>query len=122
MHPHEVVHLEHDGRVLLVDAAGKGPRLPVSGRMSTDAMLRLPTRNEVDAMEIPWLEFRPTRIRFGDQICMVIKGYPKIDWPSHWALKDNLISDNSVHPIAREAIYRSIHRLVSKVMICNNQN
>jgi ADP-ribose pyrophosphatase YjhB (NUDIX family) len=50
----------------------------------------------------------------------VIKGYPKIAWPSHWALKDDLISDNAVHPIAREAVYRSIHRLVSKVMICND--
>ena len=73
MHPHEVVHLEHDGRVLLVDASGKGPCLPVPGRMSTEAMLRLPTRNEVAAMEIPWLEFRPTRIRFGDQVFMAIK-------------------------------------------------
>ena len=122
MHPHEVVNLEHDGRVLLVDAAGKGPCLQILGRMSTDAMLRLPTRDEVDAMEIPWIEFRPTRIGFGDQVCMVIKGYPKIDWPSHWALKDDLISDNAVHPIAREAIYRSIHRLVYKVMICNDEN
>ena len=120
MHPREVVHLEHDGRVLLVDESGHGPMLPTPGRICLDTTLRLPTRDEVDAMEIPWVEFNPTRIKFGDQICMVIKGYPKIDWPSHWALKDDLISDNSVHPIAREAIYRSLHRLVSKVMICND--
>ncbi len=120
MHPREVVHLEHDGRVLLVDESGHGPMLPTPGRIRLDTTLRLPTRDEVDAMEIPWVEFNPTRIQFGDQTCMVIKGYPKIDWPSHWALKDDLISDNGVHPIAREAIYRSLHRLVSKVMICND--
>ena len=34
--------------------------------------------------------------------------------------KDDLISDNSVHPVAREAIYRSIHRLVSKVVVRNS--
>jgi ADP-ribose pyrophosphatase YjhB (NUDIX family) len=51
----------------------------------------------------------------------VQKGYPKIDWPEHWALKDDIIADNSVHPIAREAIYRSLHRLVSKVMITNSK-
>ena len=38
-----------------------------------------------------------------------------------WAWKDECISDDAVHPIAREAIYRSIHRLVSKVMVLNPQ-
>jgi ADP-ribose pyrophosphatase YjhB (NUDIX family) len=47
---------------------------------------------------------------------------PNIDWPSHWTWKDEVISDNSVHPVAREAVYRSIHRLVSKVIIQNQQN
>ena len=37
-------------------------------------------------------------------------------------IKDNLISDNSVHPVAREAIYRSVHRLVSKVIIRNDHD
>ena len=62
------------------------------------------------------------RIKFSDGEYWVIKGYPKIDWPSEWAWKDSIVSDNCVHPIAREAIYRSIHRLVSKVVIKNNQN
>ena len=62
------------------------------------------------------------RIIFGNQVVRVIKGYPKIQWPKDWAWKDNLISDNCVHPVAREAIYRSVHRLVSKVVIRNDQN
>lgn len=121
MHPKEVVHLEHDGRVLLVDGTGQGPQLPVPGRMDNETVLRLPTRIEIEAMDIPWQEFRQTRIDFAGDVTMVVKGYPKIEWPRHWALKDDLISDNAVHPVAREAIYRSIHRLVAKVMICNDQ-
>ena len=31
-----------------------------------------------------------------------------------------MVSDNSVHPVARESIYRSVHRLVSKVIIRND--
>jgi 8-oxo-dGTP diphosphatase len=121
MHPSEVVHLEHDGRVLLVNGSGEGPCLPVPGRNQVDEVIRLPTRTEVDALGIPWQEFRSTRIQFSEAPTTVVKGYPKIDWPRHWALKDDLISDNAVHPIAREAVYRSIHRLVAKVMICNDQ-
>ena len=49
----------------------------------------------------------------------VIKAHPEIEWPEHWAWKDECISDDAVHPIARESIYRSIHRLVSKVMVLN---
>ena len=29
MHPLEVVHLEHDGKVFLVDEQGNGPQLPI---------------------------------------------------------------------------------------------
>tara|TARA_B100001564_G_scaffold5608_1_gene4903 strand:- start:12 stop:569 length:558 start_codon:yes stop_codon:yes gene_type:complete len=51
----------------------------------------------------------------------VIKAHPEIEWPEEWAWKDECISDDAVHPIARESIYRSIHRLVSKVMILNSE-
>ena len=50
-----------------------------------------------------------------------VKAYPSIAWPDEWAWKDGCVSDNNVHPVARDAIYRSIHRLVSKVMICNTE-
>lgn len=121
MHPNEVVHLEHDGRVLLVDESGQGPCLPEPGRQSTSEHMRLPSKAEISSMGIPWKEIGRTRVELSGEVTIVIKGYPQIEWPQHWALKDDLISDNAVHPVAREAIYRSIHRVVSKVMICNDQ-
>ena len=120
MHPVEVVHLEHDGKVLLVNEKGEGPQKPVPGRREISEQLRLPTRTEIDSMGIEWKQLRETRVVFGTMVHRVIKGYPKIDWPKNWAWKDEMIADNAVHPVAREAIYRSIHRLVSKVMICND--
>tara|TARA_B100001142_G_scaffold299511_1_gene323497 strand:- start:326 stop:1042 length:717 start_codon:yes stop_codon:yes gene_type:complete len=120
MHPTEVVHLEHDGKVLLVNENGDGPHLPIQGRQNDSVQLRLPTSEEIVRMGIEWDAIRETRIVFGTLVYRVVKGYPKIDWPKHWAWKDEMIADNSVHPVAREAIYRSIHRLVSKVMICND--
>lgn len=120
MHPAEVVHLEHDGKVLLVDENGMGPQIPIQGRHEESAQLRLPTSEEIEQIGIEWNFIRETRIVFGTLVYRVIKGYPNIDWPKNWAWKDEMIADNSVHPVAREAIYRSIHRLVSKVMICND--
>ena len=120
MHPAEVVHLEHDGKVLLVDENGMGPQIPIQGRQEESSQLRLPTSEEIEQMGIEWNFIRETRIVFGTLVYRVIKGYPNIDWPKNWAWKDEMIADNSVHPVAREAIYRSIHRLVSKVMICND--
>mgnify|MGYP001209324363 CR=1 FL=1 len=120
-HPDTVVHLEHDGQVLLVNEQGEGPQLPVQGRMEASPIMRLPTQQEIQSMGIEWQKKRVTIIDFAGSSVSVQKGYPKIDWPEHWALKDDLIADNSVHPIAREAIYRSLHRLVSKVMITNSK-
>ena len=45
-----------------------------------------------------------------------------IDWPGEWAWKDSVISDNAVDPVARESVYRTIHRVVSKVMVINSRN
>jgi ADP-ribose pyrophosphatase YjhB (NUDIX family) len=118
-HPQTVVHLEHDGKVLLVDDEGTGPQLPVKGRQTVEKQLRFPTIEEIKSFQIDWNQILKIRIDFDGGIVNVIKGYPKISWPKNWAWKDDLISDNSVHPIAREAIYRSIHRLVSKVIVRN---
>lgn len=121
MHPNEVIHLEHDGKILLVDESGNGPMTPAMGRMDNEAGLRLPTADEVEALGIEWEEKRRAALYFSNRRYTVIKGYPKIEWPKHWAWKDEIISDNGVHPVARESVYRSIHRLVSKVMILNDQ-
>ena len=120
MHPKQVIHLEHDGKVLLVDDEGNGPMKPVQGRNGGGPNLRFPTLSEVESLGFPVQQKGTTVLRFGEHSYEVLKGYPKIDWPKNWAWKDNCIADNCVHPVAREAIYRSLHRLVSKVMVQNS--
>lgn len=119
-HPQTVVHLEHDGKVLLVDESGNGPQIPEKGRVANGEVLRFPTKQEIESKGIEWNEILSVEINFNNEIFNVVKGYPKISWPENWAWKDDLISDNSVHPVARESVYRSIHRLVSKVIVRNS--
>ena len=121
-HPDVVVYLEHDGKVLLVDQQGNGPLKPIKGRVANQEILRFPTIEEVASRGIEYESKMTIRIVFGNQVIKVIKAYPKISWPKDWAWKDSVISDNSVHPVVRESIYRSIHRLVSKVIIRNDSN
>ena len=115
-HPSSVVYLEHDGKVLLVDSDGNGPQKPVMNNAGK-TKFRFPTETEATAMGIEW-NVKNTFNILGFQVS---KCHPEIEWPEHWAWKDECISDDAVHPIAREAIYRSIHRLVSKVMVLNPQ-
>lgn len=122
MHPKSVLYLEHDGKVLLVDEDGNGPHIPQMGRLESGKGLRFPTRDETLMMGIEYVEKDRFRINIADINITVTKAYPKLDWPKEWAWKDACIADNSVHPVAREAIYRSLHRVVSKVMIQNNQH
>ena len=115
-HPATVLHLEHDGKILLVDSDGNGPHRPVMMRTGKTS-LRLPSEEEVAAMGIRWT----LKNRFDIRGTEILKGHPEIDWPKDWAWKDKCISDDAVHPIARDSIYRSIHRLVSKVMVLNSE-
>lgn len=115
-HPNSVLYLEHDGKVLLVDFEGNGPQLPVMNSTG-DTNYRFPTVPEVERMGIDW-EVKNT---FKILDFNVIKAHPMIEWPENWAWKDECISDDAVHPIARESIYRSIHRLVSKALVINPQ-
>ena len=64
MHPSEVIYLEHDGKVLLVDANGRGPIQPVKGRTDGSEALRFPTREEVNAMGITYQEKNILRLRY----------------------------------------------------------
>lgn len=113
-HPPRVLYLEHDGKVLLVDSEGHGPQTPVMNSTG-NTRFRFPTEDEVQGLGIDW-EVKNTFDILGFE---VIKAHPNIEWPENWAWKDECISDDAVHPIARESIYRSIHRLVSKVMVLN---
>ena len=115
-HPLAVLYLEHDGKVLLVDSEGNGPQKPVMNSTGV-TKFRFPTEDEVASMGIEWAAKNMFNI-LGYQ---VTKAHPEIEWPQEWAWKDECISDDAVHPIARESIYRSIHRLVSKVMVLNSQ-
>ena len=115
-HPPRVLYLEHDGKVLLVDSEGNGPKKPKMNNTG-NTKFRFPTEDEVQELGIEW-EVKNTFNILGFE---VIKAHPNIEWPENWAWKDECISDDEVHPIARESIYRSIHRLVSKVMVLNNQ-
>ena len=119
MHPQTVVYLEHDGKLLLVNEEGHGPQDCIMGRQDVPASLRFPTVDEITHMGIKWDEERQTDVRFSDVIYTVIHGHPHIEWPEHWAWKDKVVSDDAVHPVVREAVYRSLHRLVSKVIIRN---
>ena len=114
------LYLEHDGKVLLVDLDGDGPQKAVMGRVG-EISLRLPTEAEVRSMGIEWTERRINRIKFGQQFHEVIYAFPEIVWPENWTWKDKLISDGCVDPLARECVYRSMHRVVSKVIIQNSR-
>ena len=115
------IYLEHDGKVLLVDLDGNGPQDAVMGREG-EVTLRLPTVDEVETMGIQWSERRINRIQFDSETHEVIYALPEIEWPEHWTWKDKLVSDGCVHPLARECVYRSMHRVVAKVILINSQN
>lgn len=118
----EYLYLEHDGKLLLVDNEGKGPEIPIMGRIhGGDSLIRLPTVEEVKNMGIEWNKKRENFIYFENYEVKVIVGFPQIEWPENWAWKDSVISDNAVHPLVRESVYRTIHRVVSKVIIENEQ-
>lgn len=121
----EHVYLESDGKLLLVYDDGTGPAIPQSGRIDYDVdseIIRLPTKDEVDNFGITWDPIRTNKFRLGQEEHTVTHGKPVIDWPGEWAWKDSVISDNAVDPVARESVYRTIHRVVSKVMVINSRN
>ena len=121
----DYIYLEHDGKLLLVNSDGEGPVTPIQGRINWEGSpnsIRLPTPQEVTDMGILWDEKRSNNIIFGDIEKKIIIATPKIKWPENWAWKDSVISDNAVDPFARESVYRTMHRVVSKVIIQNNED
>ncbi len=116
------IHLEHDGKLLLVDIRGKGPVKPMKGRASWEGdgyLIRLPTPQEAVALGIEWNEKRVNEFRLGALKHRILYATPNIEWPEHWAWKDATISDSAVDPVARESVYRTLHRVVSKVIVTN---
>ncbi|MEC8874000.1 MAG: NUDIX hydrolase [Candidatus Thermoplasmatota archaeon] len=118
----EHIHLEHDGKLLLVDPSGSGPVIPEKGRtswMGEGFLIRLSTPEEAAELGIEWTLKRVNEFKLGKLSHRVIHATPKICWPEHWAWKDSVISDSAVDPVARESVYRTLHRVVSKVIISN---
>jgi len=117
------IHLEHDGKLLLVNMDGSGPAIPQMGRAGSGGFsIRLPSPEEAESMGLTWNAKRTNRFRLGQDMHEVIVATPKIDWPGEWAWKDAVISDSEVDPVARESVYRTLHRVVSKVVVINPQN
>ena len=120
------LHLEHDGKILLVDSNGNGPQIPIKGRIKSIGengwVFRFPTISEVELMGITWELKSKSVLDIGESSTTRIKAQPEIPWPENWAWKDDVISDSCIHPAVRESIYRSIHRLVSKVVIQDQNN
>ena len=120
----EHLHLEHDGKLLLVDIDGAGPVSPIRGRKNAPNgfKIRLPTQKEVESMGIEWVVKRTNRIMLDDVLHVITYGTPLIPWPENWAWKDSVISDSCVDPVARESVYTTLHRVVSKVIVKNRKN
>ena len=119
----EYIHLEHDGKILLVDTEGNGPIIPQMGRISCPLgyEIRLPTPDEAESFGLQWITKRVNRIRLDGIDYSITYGTPEISWPREWAWKDSVISDSAVDPVARESVYRTLHRVVSKVVISNSK-
>ncbi len=120
----EHLHLEHDGKILLVDQSGKGPIIPIIGRSAAPDgfTIRLPKADEARSMAIDWEVKRVNRFRLGGEDHVITYGCPNIPWPSDWAWKDSVISDSCVDPVTRESVYRTLHRVVSKAVITNSRS
>lgn len=121
MHPAHVVYLEHDGKVLLVDQHGNGPMTSSMLSNPSDLNYRFPTVEEVASMGIEFDEKATFLIEFEASMIRVTKAYPHIEWPQHWIWKDDVFLQKNIDVIVKESIYRSMHRLVSKLIIFNQK-
>ena len=62
------LHLEHDGKILLVDQNGNGPQNPIPGRTENGPngwLLRLPSEDEARVMGLEWEVKRTNRMDDG---------------------------------------------------------
>ena len=119
------IHLEHDGKLLLLNIDGTGPAIPRAGRTTWDGgefLIRLPSPTEAEDLGLTWTEIRRNNFQLGNDEHEIIIASPNISWPENWAWKDAVISDSAVDPVARESVYRTLHRVVSKVIIQNSKS
>ena len=108
------IHLEHDGKLLLLNIDGTGPAIPRAGRTTWDGgefLIRLPSPTEAEDLGLTWTEIRRNNFQLGNDEHEIIIASPNISWPENWAWKDAVISDSAVDPVARESVYRTLHRV-----------
>ena len=115
---HSLCILSTTGRCFSERRSGVGPQRPVKGRAQADVELRFPTPPELTAIG---LEFErkagrvcATAIRF-----IVVKGIPG-GLAQRLGMERRMRIRQRRSPRGGDAVYRSIHRLVSKVMVCND--
>ena len=81
------VHLEHDGKLLLVDSDGNGPQIPIKGRINTKGELgwlfRFPTISELEKIGIEWTKKGKYVLEIGESSIIVIKGMIEITSDVH---------------------------------------
>ncbi|HJN55284.1 MAG TPA: NUDIX hydrolase [Candidatus Poseidoniales archaeon] len=115
------VYLEYDGKVFTVDSSGKGPVPFVPGRLTAEVLVRLPTIKEAREAGLEWVEKRRNDVRLQQTRYTVIMASPIMpQWPKEWPWKDDAISDSGADPALRECVYRTLHRVVAKVIIMND--
>jgi len=120
VHPLDVLYLEHDGKVLLVNDKGEGPMTKNDIGISANTMLRFPTVNEVKELDIPWEKKSQFLVEYQHMKIKITKGYPQIEWPTQWIWKDSVFLPSNIHVVVKESVYRSLHRLVSKLIVHND--
>lgn len=88
--------------------------------ITESTMFRFPTLNEVNKLEIPWEKKSHFLVEYQHMKIKITKGYPQIDWPKQWIWKDSVFLPSNIHVVVKESIYRSLHRLVSKLIVHND--
>ena len=116
------VYLEYDGKLFTVNPGGMGPVPFVPGRQNAEVLVRLPTVKEAREAGMEWIEKRRNDVRLRQRRCTVIIANPIMhQWPQEWPWKDDAISDSGADPVLRESVYRTLHRVVAKVIIMNDR-
>lgn len=95
--PRRHLYIETDGQVYLVEDGG---------------VLRFPREGE----KIPFPIDRQATMRLGKDL--VVRAKPKLRrHPEEWLMKDEVVAHPRVQGLAKHAVYMSLHRTVSEVLV-----
>ena len=95
--PRRHLYIETDGQVYLVEDGGA---------------LRFPRVGE----KLPFPVEPQATMRLGNEV--VVRAKPRLRrHPEEWLMKDEVVAHPSVHGIAKTAVYMSLHRVVSELLV-----